>query len=268
MGILLDRLFRCVTDERRMMEISTELDKICQAIKHFEVEVLENRSIAVHVNQTDIQQLLEIFSSWKNERKKIVLNPETIDAISNLLEDILRRSAKNDIAKLKTDEPKQCRPEINVEVIDPSPSGGTKEFLPALKNSMKRYNMSLVEYTVQHLNEDENDEKLVLVVCNNHSRLLENIQSTLASVLPVRYRRIILLVVHMKLEKYLPAIPTQAQLKNTDEIKQLRNIVDIAFDKKCGVNGIYECNMNKMVFDVIRGIFDESHFPNILNNEK
>lgn len=46
--------------------------------------------------------------------------------------------------------------------------------------------MSLVECAVHQFNEDDNNDKPVFVVCNNHSRLHADVQRTLTNV-PCKY---------------------------------------------------------------------------------
>jgi hypothetical protein len=78
------------------------------------------------------------------------------------------------------------RPLKHVQALDPLPSGATNSFIATLQAELEQRRIKLNLTDVKSFNDDETGSNLVMVICNNHSRLLANVANAFRDI-PSRY---------------------------------------------------------------------------------
>lgn len=221
----------------------------------------------------DIHGILKLDTSTFTPDNAIILTKDDLTNIIHNLEKLAGCPPESAGERLtlkdnteKSADAKTTKTLVNVQVLDPLPSGATTSFIDALKEELNLRGIRAIMTDLQAFNSDDTGSNLVIVICNNHSRLQGNLANTIQQIKKQRLKRILMVVLHCKKRSYLPTFPSKSELKQSTGIEDISEIVDMAFHKDECKNGIYDCEMNKYTIELIEQLAKDGNLGCKVNN--
>ncbi|XP_053386823.1 uncharacterized protein LOC128550886 isoform X2 [Mercenaria mercenaria] len=142
-------------------------------------------------------------------------------------------------------------------IIDPSRSTASKKFVSEFQQNMRNHNIKISETPVSDVNKLDLDAVLILV-CNNASRIDTDIGTSLNAISENRYSKTILIILHVKSNDHNRRSLQRITSRTSSEMyTKVLGMIDMSFTID---EGIYECTMNTNAFKELKEIYD-THAP-------
>lgn len=143
-----------------------------------------------------------------------------------------------------------------VLLLELTKSTASEAFCVSLKEKLRQELRirCVKQITVEEFSNESSNIPL-LVVCNNSTRLLEDVVQ-INNLLVKPDRTVILIVLHCGKEDHLPIVP--CDLHTYYPNLHQHNIVEMGFDNQEGIRKIYKCELNTKAMKQIRSILRPS----------